>query len=143
MIVVIDSDGLIGSIDLNDAHHLLASQIVHELTSKGAKILYPVTVVTETVTFLQGRLNNPELAAKIIDLIQKGELDIEPVNSRDLQEACSLMDLNRSKRNTLFDCIVATVARKYSADAIFSFDKFYKSKGFKLASELLKNNGPD
>ena len=41
-----------------------------------------------------------------------------------------------SKKNTLFDCTVAAVAEEYKADAIFSFDKFYKSKGFKLASEL-------
>lgn len=42
----------------------------------------------------------------------------------------------RSKHATLFDGIVAAVAEKYQADAIFSFDKFYKRKGFKLASEL-------
>ena len=47
------------------------------------------------------------------------------------------MDLKRSKHHTLFDAIVAAVAKKYYADAIFSFDKFYKSKGFKLVSELL------
>jgi len=41
-----------------------------------------------------------------------------------------------SKKNTLFDCIVAVTAEENKADAIFSFDKFYKRKGFKLASEI-------
>ncbi len=46
------------------------------------------------------------------------------------------MDFKKSKHNTLFDAVVAATAKKYQADAIFSFDKFYKKQGFKLASEL-------
>jgi len=46
------------------------------------------------------------------------------------------MNLKKGKHHTLFDAVVAAVADKYQADAIFSFDKFYKSKGFKLASDL-------
>ncbi|MEK9179518.1 MAG: hypothetical protein AAB893_03555, partial [Patescibacteria group bacterium] len=42
-----------------------------------------------------------------------------------------------SKHNTLFDCIIAAVAKEYRADAIFSFDKFYRKLGFKLAEDIL------
>ncbi|KKQ66988.1 MAG: hypothetical protein US86_C0002G0105 [Candidatus Daviesbacteria bacterium GW2011_GWA2_38_24] len=93
-------------------------------------------MIAETVTFLQGRLNQPDQAFEIVKLLNKGQLRIESVDGAILQEASLLMDLKSSKHNTLFDAIVAAIAKRHQADAIFSFDRFYKSKGFKLASEL-------
>ena len=43
-----------------------------------------------------------------------------------------------SKKNTLFDCVVAAVAKKYKVDAIFSFDDFYKKSGFTLTEDYFK-----
>jgi predicted nucleic acid-binding protein len=37
----------------------------------------------------------------------------------------------------LFDALVATFAKKYNADAIFSFDEWYKNLGFKLVTSLV------
>lgn len=137
MIIIVDSDGLIGSLHQEDAHHHSSHQILGKLVQIGAKLIFPATVIVESVTFLQGRLNKPELAGEIIDLVNKSQFEIEPVDSKLLQQACLLMNLNKGKHHTLFDAVVAAVAEKYQADAIFSFDKFYKSKGFKLASELV------
>ena len=136
MTIIIDSDGLIGSIDPQDIHYLLSSKIHNIFNKKETELIYPATAIAEAVTFLQGRGNKPELAYEILKLIQEDELKIEPVDNYLIQEAVKLMDLKKSKHHTLFDCIVAATAIKYNADAIFSFDKFYKSKGFKLASEL-------
>lgn len=41
-----------------------------------------------------------------------------------------------SKKDILFDYIVAAAAEEYKTEAVFSFDKFYKKHNFKLASEL-------
>jgi predicted nucleic acid-binding protein len=47
-----------------------------------------------------------------------------------LTQASTLVQPFGSKQNTLFDAIVATIARKYSATGIFSFDAWYTKQGF-------------
>ncbi len=136
MIIVVDSDGLIGSLSATDTHYLRSQTILSNLAQKGSKLIYPVTVIAESVTFFQGRLNRPDLANQILQLVKADQLYIESVDGNILQKASSLMDLKASKHNTLFDCIVVVVAQEYKADAIFSYDSFYQKKGFKLASEL-------
>ena len=136
MIVVVDSDGIIGNLIPQDQHHKISQQILSKLIKKQAKLIYPATVIVETVTFLQGRLNQPKLAAQLLQQVIDNQITIESVDGEIIQKASSFMDFEGSKHNTLFDAIVATVAEENKADAIFSFDKFYKGKGFKLASEL-------
>lgn len=136
MIVIVDSDGLIGSLNPQDLHHKRTQRILLELLKKNAKFIYPATTIVETVTFLQGRLNSPELANKVVQLVSNNKFIVESVDSEILQRASSLMDFKKSKHNTLFDAVIVTIAQKHQADGIFSFDKFYKKQGFKLASEL-------
>lgn len=136
MTIIVDSDGFIGNLDPTDLHHETCKQISLKLIKMDAELIYPATVIAETVTFLQGKLNSPELASGVLNSVKENELIIEPIDSSILKDASLQMDFKKSKHNTLFDAIVATIAKKYNADAIFSFDKFYKSKGFKLASEL-------
>lgn len=135
MTIIVDSDGLIGSFDPDDTHHQTAKEILIRF-GKNTRIIYPATVLVESITFFQGRLDRPDLASSLLELINRNILEIESINASILQEASIFMNFKSSKHNTLFDAIVAAVAKKYQADAIFSFDKFYKSKGFKLASEL-------
>lgn len=136
MIIIVDSDGLIGLLDKNDAHFLSTQSILQKLTHKEAKFIYPATVITESTAVLKLRLQRPELAEKIMKLLLEGGLIIEPVDEDALKKAAILLNGKGNKHQTLFDGVVAAIANKYSADAIFSFDKFYKTKGFKLASEL-------
>lgn len=138
MITVVDSDGLIGSISSADIHHQRALVTLEALANRESLLIYPVTTLAESITLLQGRLKSPELAAEIIDLINTSAIYIEPVDAHIVRQAAILIDLKRTKHNTLFDAIVAAIALKYKADAIFSFDGFYKKQGFKLASELIK-----
>ena len=133
MNVIVDTDGLIGSLNSKDQHFLNSQQIIHKLVEMKAKLIYPATVLVETVTLFQGRLNMSYLAEQIVKLLNGNQLIIESVNSKILQEATNFMDFKKSKHNTLFDAIVAVIAVRYKADAIFSFDKFYQKKGFKLA----------
>ncbi len=136
MIVVVDSDGLIGSLNPTDFHHKNCLRIIQGLQKKQARFIYPATTIVETTTFLQGRLNKPELADIVFSLVKEHNLEIEPVDDNLLREAILLMNVKGGKHNTLFDAIVAATAHRYHADAIFSFDKFYKSKGLILASDL-------
>ena len=138
MVIIVDSDGLIGSINPTDAHHKTSQKILNALVNKQARLIYPATTIVETVTFLQGRLNSPQLAAEITELATTNAIEIETVDSHILKKAAEYMNFKQTKHNTLFDAIVAAIAHKHKADAIFSFDNFYKKKGFKLASEVIK-----
>lgn len=136
MTIIVDSDGFIGSLNPDDLHYPAAQKILSELIKQKAILIYPVTTLVEAITFLQGRLNNSELASQVLQSINDNQLIVESVDQQTLLVASLLMDFKKSKHNTLFDAIVAAIAQRYKADAIFSFDKFYKSRGFKLASEL-------
>lgn len=101
MIVIVDSDGLIGSLNPQDVHYKRTQEILFKLFKMGAKFIYPATTIVETVTFLQGRLNSPELANQVVQLVSNDKLIIESVGSEILQKSSSLMDLKKSKHNTL------------------------------------------
>ena len=137
MIIIVDSDGLIGLLDKEDAHFLSAQTIIQKLVKKETKLIYPVTVITESTTILKLRLKKPELADQIVKLLLSGQFTIESVDEDLLKDAAYLLENKKGERHhTLFDAVVAATAKKHDADAIFSFDTFYKKKGFKLASNL-------
>ena len=136
LIIVVDADAIIGQTDPKDPHHQKANEISKKLVSLNAQVLYPVTAVAEANAYMQRVLNNTASAYGTAQFMASPETDIVEVNKQTLISALNYFSPQTSKKNTLFDCIVAAVAEEYKADAIFSFDKFYKSKGFKLAIEL-------
>lgn len=136
MIVIVDSDGLLGSLNSEDVHYRVANEVLQLLQAAGAKLVYPATVIAEATALLQIRLNKPMLAKHIFELLLEEKLEVEPVDDMVLKQATTLLGSGQKKHNTLFDAIVAVVAKKHRADGIFSFDKFYKQKGFKLAVDL-------
>lgn len=136
MIVIVDSDGLIGISNPEDAHYLVSIRLIQKLKKLNARLIYPATTIAESTAVLQVRLNKSDTADQIIEFTKSGIFQIEPVDQVTLANGAFFLDKERNKHATIFDGIVATIAQKYQADAIFSFDKFYKKKGFKLASEL-------
>lgn len=133
--VVVDADIIIAQNNPADALHDKAKIVAQKLETMGARLIYPATTVAEAVTYIQRPLNSPASAYDTAQLLSQ-EADIVEVNQQTISSALKYFSPTASKKNTLFDCIVATIAEENNADAIFSFDKFYKSKGFKLASEL-------
>lgn len=136
MIIIVDSDGLIGMSHTKDAHYSKAVELLKRLQKNGAQLIFPATVIAEATAVLQIRLNNLVTANSILDAVKTGSFVIEPIDEAILIGAISFLTKKRNKHITLFDGIIAVVATKHHADAIFSFDKFYKKNGFKLAEEL-------
>jgi len=136
LLVVGDADAIIAQMDPDDIHHQKANIISHSLKSKDAQIIYPVTAILEAATHIQRVLNSTAGAYDIAVVFSDPDIQLVEVNQNTLKSAIKYFDPNTSKKNTLFDCIVAAIAEEYKADAIFSFDKFYKNKGFKLAIRL-------
>jgi len=135
-IIVGDADGLIALLHTDDVNHVVAVQAAKQLVAHQADVLFPLTAVVEAATALQRRLNNAALAETVRQHVINGELLIEEVEKDILTQASTLFQPFGSKQNTLFDAIVATIARKYSATGIFSFDEWYAKQGFTLIPNL-------
>lgn len=137
LIIVADADSIVAQAISSDSNHQLTLNLAQKLADEGAHILFPSTVIAEAITTLQRKFSDPQLAASTLELFTDPAISIENVDQESVVEAKKLFDPKASKKNTLFDCIVATVAKKHNADAIFSLDDWYVKLGFKLVSELL------
>lgn len=136
LIVVMDADGIIAQQNPDDIHNPEALRITKYLSENNALVVYPSTAIVEAATHIQRVLNSTASAYGTAVVFTDPNVQVAEVNQETLKGALKYFSPTTAKGNTLFDCIVATVAEEQSADAIFSFDKFYKKQGFKLASEL-------
>ncbi len=136
LIIVGDADAIIAQTNPDDLHHQKATVISDTLKKKDVQVIYPVTAILEAATHMQRVLSSATSAYETAVFFSNQNIQVVEVNQDTLKDAIKYFDPATSKKNTLFDCIVAVVAEEYKADAIFSFDHFYKTKGFKLAGEL-------
>jgi predicted nucleic acid-binding protein len=137
LVVIGDADGLIALLQEDDSNHQKALQIARQCVEQRAEVIFPLTAIVEAVTTLQRRLRNPALAEKLRQQTIAGQLVIDEVDRETLKQASTLFNPFGSKQNTLFDAVVAVVARKYGATVIFSFDGWYKHIGLTLAHDLV------
>jgi len=138
-VVVADADALIALSFDEDPHHKKAVSIVASLTEEGVTIIFPVTVFPEAITTLKRSINQPEKAHLLNKKLQQGEFHIEYISEEIIIRASQIFGTAVSKKNTFFDAIVAASAEKLEADAIFSFDDWYKKLGFKLVGDLVRS----
>lgn len=137
LVVIGDADGLIALLQEDDSNHKQAVQVAHWCVEHHAEVIFPLTAIVEAVTTLHRRLNSPQLAEIVRQQTIEGQLVIEEIDRDMLKQASTLFNPFGSKQNTLFDAVVAMVARKYAATIIFSFDRWYSHIGLTLASKLL------
>ncbi len=135
-LVVGDADAIVAQANPEDSNHGKAVKIAQELVDSQARVIYPVTAVMEAITHMQRALNSGATAYGTAQLMIDPAVEVVEVNKQTLTSAVNYFSSKTSKKNTLFDCVVAAVAKEYKADAIFSFDHFYKTKGFTLVEEL-------
>ena len=135
-IVVADADAIVAQASPGDNLHAKAVKTVKKLTQLNAQVLYPATAITEATTHIQRVLNSRATAYGTAIAFTNPNVNVIEINQDTINHATQFFSPTTSKKNTLYDCIVAAIAEERNADAIFSFDKFYKKKGFKLASDL-------
>lgn len=131
-IIVGDADALIALSLENDPLHKKAIAISIILVKQGVSLIFPVTVFPEAITTLKRAYNQPEKAHFINKQFQQGFYHVEYINEEIMVRASQIFDTAVSKKNTLFDAIVAATAENLEADAIFSFDDWYPKLGLKL-----------
>jgi predicted nucleic acid-binding protein len=136
-LIVVDADALISFVYVNDANHTRAKTALQHLATTQSSLLYPTTAILEAVTALKGKLNRPEDAKRIVEKLQSGEYPIQAVDQAILNDAAALFNPLASKKHTLFDAVIAAIGKQLSADAIFSFDKWYTTQGLTLAEDFI------
>jgi len=136
-LVIVDADAIVAQAFKLDSNHDLAVEVSLKLSEKGMEILYPVSAILEAVTVLQAKLNNKALAYEVASVLVKPNKRIVNITQPVLDLALTYFSPTASKKKTFFDCVVVAMAEVNKAEMIFSFDSFYKSKGFRLATELL------
>ena len=135
--IVVDSDAIIAQLKEDDTNHLLAKKISDLLVSTNADVIFPMSAILESTAFMQRVLSSGASAYGTALTFTDPNVKVVEINQELLRKAVGYFDPKGSKKNTLFDCIVAAVAEEEQADAIFSFDHFYKAKGFTLINELI------
>ena len=138
-LVIADADAFIAIFNSNDANNSKALKILQKLQQINAEIFFPVTTISEAITSAQRKNSDPKLAKALVEIAITGSINILQVEPDIIIEAAKLYDPVGSKQNTFFDAIVASMAKKNHA-AIFSFDKWYRKTGFKMAEDLIKAN---
>jgi predicted nucleic acid-binding protein len=83
-------------------------------------------------------LSNPKAASFVIEQVQSGNFPIQSIDHAIVTTAITLFQPHGSKQNTLFDAIVASIAKQPHAQAIFSFDKWYRKQGLTLTSDFIE-----
>ena len=137
ILIIVDADAIVAQVNIFDSNHAKALAISQKINRLKARVIYPLTAIVEAVTVLQRKLDNKSAAYATASAFTNLKLQIAKIDFDIYSKAVNnYFKPGTSKKNTLFDCIVAALAEKHQADAIFSFDKFYKKRGFKLTSEL-------
>jgi hypothetical protein len=82
-------------------------------------------------------LSSPQAASYVIEQVQVGNFPIQIID-HSFVTTMTHFHPHGSKQNTLFDAIVASIVKQLNAQAIFSFDQWYRKQGFMLASDLVE-----
>lgn len=134
-IAVGDADSLIALAYQDDTNHTRAEHVSEWLQSKHYHIVYPNTAILEAIIALKRSLNLIEEVHLINQQFLEGTFIIEYINEAVQKRASERFEKTISKKNTIFDAVVAEVAVALKADYIFSFDEWYSKQGFHLAPE--------
>jgi predicted nucleic acid-binding protein len=126
--VIVDADALIALVDTEDVHATEAVRVLVALARVEAPLLYPATTIAEAITTLQRKLNKPAIVKQMTESIGEASFHIEPVTQEVIETAATLFRPDGSKHNTLFDAVVAAVAKKTNARGVFSFDAWYEGR---------------
>lgn len=135
-LIIGDTDALIATLNPTDNHNDEAIGILQKIAYMKANLFFPTTTIAEAVTALRRKLSLPEISQLLVEKCKNGEISLMPVDSEIIAIAANFYDIKTSKQNTFFDAVVASVAKKYDASFIFSFDKWYEKLGLQLTNRL-------
>ena len=135
--VVVDSDAIYAIYNPEDPLNSRATKTFQQLIEGGFRLIYPTSVLFESISLFQRVLPSPEVTEMLVDMIKNDELLICVVDNGLLKKAAEIFKPAGSKKNTLVDCSVVAIAKKIKADGVFAYDNFYTKQGLKSAEDLI------
>ncbi len=136
-LIISDADALIALFSKSDVNHDKAKQTLSLLSNQNDNTYFPVSAISEAITASQRKLSDSLLAETIVKKAMGGSLPMLPIDQETIMLAGVFYNPRGSKQNTFFDAMVAAMAKKYKAAAIFSFDDWYSKQGFTLATSFV------
>ena len=136
--VVVDSDSLFAIYNPNDPLNTKALKTFQKLIVEGYQLIYPTSVLFEVISLFQRVLPTPTVTKKLLEMIKNDQIFIFVIDNDTLKESAALFNPAGSKKNTLIDCSVVTIAKKIKADGVFAYDGFYTKQGLLLAESLFE-----
>ena len=136
--VVVDSDAIYAIYNPEDPLNSRATKTFQQLIEGGFQLIYPTSVLFESISLFQRVSPSPDVTEMLVDMIKSDTLLIHIVDSELLKESATIFKPAGSKKNTLVDCSVVAIAKKIKADGVFAYDEFYTKQGLKLAEDLVK-----
>ncbi len=135
--IIVDADAIVAQAHPEDENHMKSLKIAEYLNKNDYHIFFPTTAISEAITVLQRKKPKVSNLQEIASYFSDKNTSVLNVDKEIYTNALKYFDSNSSKKNTMFDCIICSLAKEHDTQAIFSFDIFYKKKGLKLASELI------
>ena len=139
----VDTDVFVALTVKTDANHQRAVSFLHLLLEKNVMFFTSNYVFSESITVISMRSDH-QTAVKYIEDMKSLEspFHIERADEALEQEAIDLFKVQTSKNTSFVDCTNMVFMQRLSADAIFSFDRVYKTNGFCLLEDLLVRSTP-
>ena len=135
-VVIGDADSLVALVYKKDANHERARKISNFFLSRKYEVIYPNTAILEAITALKRSLNLALEAHLLNRQYQEGAFLVEFVSPEIQKRASIRFEKTVSKKNTVFDAVVAEIAIELGAEYIFSFDNWYAKQRFRLAPQV-------
>jgi len=135
-IVIVDADIIVARVNSTDFHHKRVVELEKKMLESNINLFYPRTTIIEAITVIQRLSGSKKSADEMAERFVKSRNVVVEIDAEIYKRAVRLFKQTGNKKDTLFDCIVASIAKKKKTDTIFSFDKFYKRLGFRLAGEI-------
>jgi predicted nucleic acid-binding protein len=139
MTTIVDTDTIFALSNPTDALHARATALVERLADITV-LLSPTTLAEFSLTAAR-KLGLAHAKAAVREITQ-GPMQLVVVDAQDIQAATTLFYQQKRIENSLCDCFVMALAKRYNADCIFSFDGGYSDNGFVLAEDFLQARHP-
>src|SRR5258708_5782301 len=113
ILLVVDSSALIALFHEKDANHVKAEQLFNQISQAKLRVIYPATILVETVDTMLRKIKDRSVAETVAELILSAQIsDIESIAAEDIKASSKVFKDNPDKRKTLADATVAVTAKK-------------------------------
>ncbi len=129
--VLLDADALVAAANVEDSNHHTATIFLSYIETHRYKKYMSNLVIYEIANVLSIRASQ-KLAVQFLDSIFTSDIEIIYIDEAHTHAAVQKFKTYAKKNVSFVDCCNLTLIEEYQIEKIFSFDKFYKDKLFKI-----------